>query len=115
MTGIKPFHHVGGFFSRLLTFLKEYSVIGVALGVIVAQAAKDFVDNMVKGVFIPLFNLLIPGNEIAAWNFRIRGVRFDFGAPLISFVTLLIIVIFLYLIFKRIINHSLLEEEKKEE
>jgi large-conductance mechanosensitive channel len=115
---IKPLHHinkeVGGFFGRLLSFLKEYSVIGVAIGVIVAQSAKEFVDNMVKGIFIPLFNLLVPNNEISNWTWTIRGIKFNFGTPFISLVTLLIIITFLYLIFKRVIKQSLLEKKEDE-
>ncbi|PIT94999.1 hypothetical protein COT98_01430 [Candidatus Falkowbacteria bacterium CG10_big_fil_rev_8_21_14_0_10_39_9] len=118
---IKPLHHinreVGGFFDRLVAFLKEYSVIGVALGVIVAQAAKDFVEAVVSGIFVPLLNLLIPGNELGQLSFSVRGVVFNLGRPFSTLVTLLIVVIFLYYIFKKIIKHDApkVEEVKPEE
>ncbi len=118
---IKPLHHinreVGGFFDRLVAFLKEYSVLGVAIGVIVAQAAKDFVEAVVSGIFVPLLNLLIPGNELGQLTFSIRGVGFNLGRPFSTLVTLLIIVIFLYYIFKKIIKNEVpkVAEVKKEE
>jgi large-conductance mechanosensitive channel len=118
---IKPLHHinreVGGFFDRLIAFLKEYSVIGVAIGVIVAQAAKDFVEAVVSGIFVPLLNLLIPGNELGQLTFSVRGVGFNLGRPFSTLVTLSIIVVFLYFIFKKIIRHELprAEEIKREE
>lgn len=116
---IKPLHHinkeVGGFFGRLISFLKEYSVIGVAIGVIVAQAAKDFVGAVVSGIFIPALNLLVPDNEVGSLNFVINGVKFDLGLVFSTLITLLVIVIFLYLIFKKIIKNEIIisEEEKK--
>ncbi|MFA4942042.1 MAG: MscL family protein [Patescibacteria group bacterium] len=120
---IKPLHQinkeVGGFFGRLIAFLKEYSVIGIAIGVIVAQAAKDFVDALVSGVFIPALNLLIPNNELSSFSFLVRGIRFDLGSVFSSFITLLIIIVFLFLLFKGVIRRAIfgsidLEEKKLE-
>ncbi len=113
---LEPLHHVGGFFNRLFAFLKEYSVIGIAIGVIVAQAAKDFVESMVSGVFIPLLNLLIPNNELTSLVINIGSVRFNIGKPLSSFITLLIIITFLYVIVNKMIKRENLElPEKKED
>lgn len=115
MEDIKPLHRVGGFFSRLVAFLKEYSVIGVAIGMIVAQAAKEFVAAVVSGIFIPTMNLLIPNNELLTLTFVIRGVKFNLGSVFSTLITLLIIVIFLYLIFKKIIREEVVEPVTKEE
>ena len=112
---LKPLHHVGGFFGRLVSFLKEYSVIGVAIGMIVAQAAKDFVGAVVSGIFIPALNLLIPDNELATLTFVVRGVRFNLGSVFSTMITLLIIIIFLYLIFKKLIKAEVADSEIKEE
>jgi len=47
------------FIKGLLAFLKEYSVIGLAIGLIIGQASKDLVDAMVNGLFMPLIQLII--------------------------------------------------------
>lgn len=112
---IKSLHHVSSFFGRLIAFLKEYSVIGVAIGMIVAQAAKDFVGAMVSGVFIPILNLLIPNNELISLTFVVRGVKFNLGLVFSTLITLLIIIIFLYLIFKKLIKEEVVGPAIKEE
>ena len=106
--GADPIKHINkkveGFFSRLVEFLKEWSVIGVALGVIVAQAAKDFVDAVVRGLIIPFFKLIFHTDELSSWSFAIGAVKFDFGAIISSFITLIIVIAFLYYFIRRIMK-----------
>jgi large conductance mechanosensitive channel len=92
------------FFSGLIEFLKEYSVIGMAIGVIIAQTSKDLVDSIVKGVFTPLINLIIPGEGIKNLVFTVKGSTFDVGSILSALLTFFIVMILLYLIVKRILK-----------
>ena len=62
------------FAQDLFEFLREYSVIGLAIGVIVAQISKDVVDAIVKGLFTPLIKLIIPGESFQNMAFYIKGV-----------------------------------------
>ena len=100
------------FFSGLLNFLKEYSVIGLAIGLIIGQASKDLVDKIILGLFMPLIELIISKESFANMNFSIKGVVFDFGSVLASLLTFLIVMILLYFIIKKIIkNDSLLQKK----
>jgi large conductance mechanosensitive channel len=100
------------FFSGLLNFLKEYSVIGLAIGLIIGQASKDLVDKIVAGVFMPLIELIVSKESFANMTFSVKGVVFDFGSVLTSLLTFLIIMILLYFIIKKIIkNDSLLQKK----
>lgn len=99
-----------GFFQGLLGFLKQYSVIGLAIGVIAAQASKDLIDALVKGIFTPIIKLIVP-TSLADLTFTIHGQIFDIGIILNSALTFFIIMAFLYFIIKAILrNDSLLEK-----
>lgn len=101
------------FTQELWEFLKEYSVVGLAIGVIVAQISKDLVDSIVKGLFTPLIKLIIPGDRINNLAFKINGVSFDFGVILSSFLTFVIVLVFLYIFIKKILKRDDLLKNKK--
>ncbi|HPT08490.1 MAG TPA: MscL family protein [bacterium] len=103
-----PFNFIHG----LMAFLKEYSVIGLAIGLIIGQASKDLVDKIVAGIFMPLIQLIISKEKFADMNFSIKGVVFDFGSVLNSFLTFLIVMALLYFIIKKIIKNDALLEKK---
>lgn len=92
------------FLRGLIDFLKEYSVIGLAIGVIVAQTSKDLVDSLVKGFFMPLVELLVSKEQFENLIFVFRGVSFDVGQILSSLITFFIIMTLLYFIVKKIIK-----------
>jgi large-conductance mechanosensitive channel len=100
------------FGQELIAFLKEYSVIGMAIGVIVAQISKDLVDAVVKGVFTPFINLIVPGNKINNLSFVVNGVKFDIGIIVNSLLTFLIVMIALYIIVKKILKRDDLLKNK---
>jgi large conductance mechanosensitive channel len=101
---IKPVEQKKKFTAELFAFLKEYSVIGLAIGVITAQISKDMIDSVVKGLFMPFINLFLPGDKFSALVFTIGGSRFDFGSVLNSLLTFSIVLIILYIIVKKILK-----------
>ena len=103
-----PFNFLHG----LMAFLKEYSVIGLAIGLIIGQASKDLVDKIVAGLFMPLIQLIVSKEDFANMTFSIKGVVFDFGSVLSSLLTFLIVMALLYFIIKKIIKNDALLEKK---
>jgi large-conductance mechanosensitive channel len=99
------------FSQGLMGFLKKYSVIGLAIGVITAQASKDVVDAFVLGVFSPLIKLLVPG-DFSNLVFMFHGVSFDIGRILNAALTFLIIMAFLYFVIKTLLKNDDLLEKK---
>jgi len=90
----------------LFEFLKENSVIGMAIGVIVAQISKDLIDSIVKGVFTPLIGLLIPGKGFERLAFAVNGSRFDFGIIVSNTLTFFIVMTILYVVVKKILKRD---------
>lgn len=100
------------FFSGLMDFLKEYSVLGLAIGLIIGQASKDLVDSLVGGVFMPFIQLIISKDKFDSMNIVFKGVTFDFGKVLGTFLTFLIIMFLLYFVVKKIIKREELLKKK---
>lgn len=101
---IKPAEPKKKFTSELFEFLKEYSVIGLAIGVITAQISKDLIDSVVKGLFMPFINLFLPGEKFSNLVFTIGDSKFDFGSVFNALLTFLIVLIILYLVVKKILK-----------
>ncbi len=103
--------HGKSFSTGLFEFLKKYSVIGLAIGVITADASKGLVDALVKGIFTPFIKLIVPG-DFTNLIFTVRGVEFDIGGILSSLLTFIIIMTFLYFIIKTLLKNDDLLEKK---
>lgn len=101
------------FLKGLLDFLKEYSVIGLAIGVIIGQASRDLVDSLVKGLFMPFIELLISKDRFESLILTFRGVDFDFGKVVSSSLTFLIIMILLYFVVKKVMKSDKLLPKNK--
>jgi large conductance mechanosensitive channel len=101
-----------GFAKDLLEFLKEYSVIGLAIGVIVAQTSKDLIDSIVKGIFTPFIDLIVPGDKFSNLAFNIGSARFDIGLIISSFLTFIIVMVILYVVVKKILKREDLIKKK---
>ncbi|HNX10648.1 MAG TPA: MscL family protein [bacterium] len=107
---IKHTRPISSLFGKISEFIKEYAVLGVAIGVIVAQAGKDFVDALVKGFFIPLIQVIFSAENFSDLDFYVRGIRFNIGGIVSTLLTLLIVLVVLYFIVKKIVLH---EERKR--
>lgn len=94
------------FAKELLEFLKEYSVIGLAIGVIVAQTSKDLIDSIVKGLFTPFIDLIVPGDKFSNLAFNIGSARFDIGSIISSSLTFVIVMVILYVVVKKILKRD---------
>lgn len=101
-----------GFASDLFKFLNEYSVIGLAIGVIIAQVSKDVVDSLVKGIFTPLISLIVPGKSFQTMALYIKGIRFDIGSIVSSTLTFFIVLLILYIVIKKILKNEDLLKKK---
>jgi len=96
----------------LLLFLKEYSVIGLAIGMVIGQVSTSLINSIVKGIFTPLIELIVPGDKFSGLVFSIRGVDFDIGSVISNTITFFIVLILLYIIIKKILKQDNLIKKK---
>ncbi|MBU4216612.1 MscL family protein [Candidatus Parcubacteria bacterium] len=88
----------------LFEFLKNNAIIGMAIGVVVAQIVKDLVDSLVKGILMPSINLMIPGEGVSQLVYLVNGVEFNIGIVINSALTFLIVMTILYIVVKKILK-----------
>ena len=89
-------------------FLKEYKVLAVAVGFIMATAVNDLMKSLVTNVLMPLLNPLIPHGTWETAVFSLGKIKIEWGLFLNSFLHFLLLALVVYLVVKK-----LLERPKK--
>lgn len=97
--------------NEYLNFLRENSVIGLTIGVLVAQISKDLVDSIVKGIFTPFINIIVPSGDLKNFSFIVNGSKFDVGMVINAFLTFSIIMLILYIVLKKILKSDVLTKK----
>ncbi|MFH1546923.1 MAG: MscL family protein [bacterium] len=94
-------------------FLNRYSVISLAIGVVIGQATKDSVNVLVSGIITPAIQLLMPKTEIQDLVVDVNGAQFQVGAFLKSLLEMLIIMGIIYLVFGVLFKNTKVVGKKK--
>ena len=83
-------------------FLKEYGVIGLALGVIIGGRAGDLVTSIVEGLLMPVVGMIIPGGE---WQ-KLAVGPFQIGMVLAALVNFIIVAYFVFFMSKKLLKED---------
>lgn len=91
--------------SGFLEFLREQSVVGLAIGLVLGTQAKALVDQLVISFVNPLTGLLLPGEgtlkqKVFDLTFRGKSAAFGWGAFVYSLLTFVIVAALVYYVFK---------------
>lgn len=86
-------------------FLREQSVVGLAIGLVLGTQAKQLVDQLIASFFNPFVGLLLPGQgsldqKKAILHVGGKTAEFGWGAFIISLLTFLIVAALVYYVFK---------------
>ena len=79
-----------------MEFLAKYSIVGMAMGIIIGQTTKDTVNALVVGIISPTIQLLLPKTDFQNLVINVKGAEFQIGLFLNSFIEMLIILGILY-------------------
>jgi len=92
---------MGGEFRK---FLKEYGVIGLALGVIIGTKAGELVTAIVEGILMPPIGLALSrfGNK---W-YEIKMGPFEVGKVSAALINFIIVAVFVFIISKILFRES---------
>lgn len=85
------------FWADFRQFLKDYSVIGLAIGIVMGTAINRLIQTIVDGLITPLINLIVPNEDFQALIFTVRGIEFRFGdiiSALIQFIIVALLIFF---------------------
>jgi large conductance mechanosensitive channel len=86
-------------------FLREQSVVGLAIGLVLGTQAKVLVDQMIASFINPLVGLLLPGQgalneKIFTLHINGKTAAFGWGAFVSSLLTFVVVAAVVYFVFK---------------
>jgi len=94
------------FLNRFKHFLKEYRIVGISIGFVVAIAASNFFQAIVNDLILPILRPII-SSESVVWEdlvLSVGSVNIRIGSLLSATLNLLIILILLYLFFDKLLH-----------
>lgn len=99
-------------------FLREQSVVGLAIGLVLGTQAKVLVDQLVISFFNPITGLLLPGEgtlkqKVFTLEWADKTAKFEYGAFISSLLTFVIVAAVVYYVFRGLRLDRL--DKKKEE
>lgn len=101
------------FLSGFFEFLKQYSVIGLAIGIVIGDASKTIVNTIVSGLITPFLGLFLPSNQsLQSMTFRLRGQIFEIGNVIQATLSFVIILFIVYFVIKILLKRQDLLEKK---
>jgi large-conductance mechanosensitive channel len=91
--------------SGFTDFLREQSVVGVAVGLVLGTQIKTVVDQFVSSFLNPVLGLILPGvGSLASKSFKVEANNkieiFSWGAFVSTLISFLVITILVYYTFK---------------
>jgi len=92
-------------FHGFMEFLREQSVVGLAIGLVLGTQAKVLVDQLIASFINPLVGLLLPGegtlkDKVFEVHLNGKVAAFGWGAFVISLLTFVIVAAVVYFVFK---------------
>ena len=94
------------FLKQFKHFLKEYRIVGISLGFIVAIAASNFVQSLVNDILLPILRPLVSSESIK-WEemiLPIGPINLRIGSFMSTSLNLIIILLLLYVIVTKILK-----------
>jgi large conductance mechanosensitive channel len=95
--------------SGFKAFLKEYGVIGLALGVIIGGKAGDLVKAIADGVLMPIVAMGLPKGGWEKWEIVLAGDKdntLKVGAVVAALINFVIVAFFVYFVSKRLLKEE---------
>lgn len=85
-------------FKEFKTFIQEFNVISVAVGIVTGIAVKDISQAFVDDLIMPIVGALLPGGAWAEWILPLGPIQIKIGHLLARSIDFLIIcfVVFLF-------------------
>ncbi|MBU0470101.1 MAG: MscL family protein [Nanoarchaeota archaeon] len=93
-------------FKNFIKFLKEYRIIAISVAFIVSLASLNFIQSIVNDIILPILRPLFFSNS-TIWEemvLQIGSANIRIGSFLSAFLSLSIILIFLYLFVGKILR-----------
>ena len=93
---------------EFMKFLKEYGVIGLAIGVIIGTKAGELVKTIVDGLLMPLVNPILAagGGDWQKSTLDLRPFHFMLGAILAAAINFIIVAYLVFWFAKKVLKEE---------
>lgn len=95
-----------GLIKEFNDFLKEYKVIGMAVGIVMGLATVALVNSMVKDMIMPILTPFIPGGAWQTATLTLGPIVLGWGAFLGALINFVIIALVVFFIAKKIMKEE---------
>lgn len=85
-----------------MAFLKEYSIIGLAIAVIIGSKAGELVKAVVDGLLMPIVALVLPSGDWQKWMVG----PFAVGSVLAALLNFFIVALLVYWFAKKVLKEE---------
>lgn len=96
-----------GLMREFQDFLKEYKVVGIAVGIVMGLASVALVNAIVADLVMPIITFFIPGGAWQTATWKIGAIIISWGHLLGAVINFLVIAFVIFLVSK-----YLFKEEK---
>jgi large conductance mechanosensitive channel len=96
-------------------FLKVFGIIGLAIALVIGQAASKLVTAFVDDIITPFIGLFLPAGDLNAMSFTIGKSKFMCGDLISNVIDFLIIAFIVFLAYKQLSKFKLVEDKIKTE
>lgn len=97
LTALNPTRHAITLFDEFKAFAFKGNVIDLAVGVIVGGAFTGIVKSLVDHIIMPVFSLIIPGNQhYKDWAWTVGNKSVPYGLFLADVINFLIVAVALF-------------------
>ena len=87
---------------EFMKFLKEYGVIGLAIGVIIGSKAGELVKAIVDGLLMPVIGLVLPSGD---WQQLVLG-PLQVGHVLAALINFIVVAFMVFVFAKKVLKED---------
>ncbi len=93
---------------EFMKFLKEYGVIGLAIGVIIGSKAGELVKSIVDGLLMPFVDPILAsaGGDWQTSKLALGPFNFAVGSVLAALINFLIVAFLVFLFAKKVLKEE---------
>jgi large conductance mechanosensitive channel len=95
-----------GVFKEFLEFLKEYKIVGLAIGVVMGVASTSLVKSLVENIIMPLITPFLAGGAWKTAVFTVGPFNFGWGAFLAETINFTMMALVVFLVAKKILKEE---------
>lgn len=89
---------------EFLAFLKEYKIVGLAIGFIMGAASTSLINSFVKDVLMPIVEPLLSAESWKEATLTMGPVHITYGSFIAELLNFLILAVIIFFVTKKILK-----------